>query len=145
MNIVRTYGVGVTEADISKFYLRKRDDGTCVFLHKLYNTWLCGLQHMKPTACKLWPFKILGRPKYGSPNEASYDYRGRSLFIYVDPSCIGIRWGNPTEELTYKAIPELVEIALGLREKQFYSTANLSNLYFGVDWRKIPKVRPLRI
>jgi len=80
---------------------------------------------MKPIACKLWPFKIHGKPKFGRPNEASYTYRGKKLFIYVDPSCIGIRWGNPTHKFTYKVMPELVEIALGMREKQYYSTSKI--------------------
>jgi len=129
VNIVRTYGVGVTEPGISTFYLRMKGDGTCVFLYKLLDKWLCGLQHMKPRACKLWPFKIHDKPKFGSPNEASYTYGEKKFFVYVDPSCIGIQWGTPAQEFTYKTVPELIEIALGLREKQCYSTADLSNFY----------------
>jgi len=129
VNIVRTYGAGVTEPGISKLYLKRRGDGTCLFLYQLFDVWLCGLQHMKPRACMLWPFKIHDKPKFGRPNEAAYNYRDRKLFIYVEPSCIGIRWGTPTPELVHKTIPELIEIALGLREKQYYSTANLNNFY----------------
>jgi len=127
LNLTRSYGVGVTQPDISKFYLRRRSDGSCVFLHKYFSTWLCGLQHNKPRACKLWPFKILDAPKFGKPYEACYDYEDRRFFIYVDPLCVGIRWGNPTPKFAYKTISELIEIALGLREKQLYSTAYLSN------------------
>lgn len=124
-SIIRDYGVGVTEPSISKFYLRKKSDGTCVFLCKFFDRWLCGLQHMKPLACKLWPFKIHNNPKFGRPNEASYDYKDKKLFIYVDPSCIGMQWGNPSKEFLSKTMTELVEIALGLREKQFYSTSRI--------------------
>jgi len=139
VNVVRTYGVGVTEPGISKFYLRKKDDGTCIFLYKLSDIWLCGLQQMKPRACKIWPFKIHDKPKFGRPNEASYTYIGRKLFIYVDSSCLGTRWGNPTQEFTYKTLPELVEIALGIREKQYYSTSRIPYhpVYLRVRGRKI--------
>jgi len=139
LNIVQSYGVGVTEPNISKFYLGKKDDGTCIFLYKFFDAWLCGLQNMKPKACKLWPFKILYSPKFGRPNEAIYEYDGRNFFIYVDPSCIGIRWGKPTQELTRATITELIEIALGLRGKQYYSTSRISYRprYFRTRGRKI--------
>lgn len=125
MRIVKAYGFGVTEPGINKFYLRRRSDGSCVFLYKLYDMGFCGLQHMKPKACKLWPFKVLDRPKYGRPNEAFYKYGDRKFFIYADPSCMGIRWGSPTQEFAYGTVTEVVEIALGLREKQYYSTSRM--------------------
>lgn len=131
MKIVKAYGVGVTEPGLDKLYLKKRSDGTCVFLYKPYDMWLCGLQYMKPKACKLWPFKVLGRPKYGRPNEASCKYGDRRLFLYVDPACMGIRWGSPTQEFAYRTIIELVEIALGIREKQCYST---SRMLYSPSW-----------
>jgi Fe-S-cluster containining protein len=139
VNIIRKYGVGVTQPGISQFYLGKKGDGTCIFLTKLYDNWLCGLQNMKPKACKLWPFKILSRPRFGRPNEAVYKDGDRKLFIYVDPACIGTRWGKPTQEFTYRILPEFVEIALGLHEKQYYSTSKISYnpQYFGVKGRKI--------
>jgi len=139
VKIVGAYGVGVTESGLDKLYLKKREDGTCVFLHRFYDTWLCGLQHMKPKACKLWPFKVLGRPKYGRPNEASYRYADRRLFIYLDSSCMGIKWGYPTQEFAHGTLTELVEIALGIRAKQYYSTSKifLNPPYFKVRGRKI--------
>ena len=94
---------------------------------------------MKPKACKLWPFKILLEPKFGRPNEAAYKYGDKNFFVYVDPSCIGIRWGEPKPEFTYRTLTELVEIAMGLREKQYYSTSKIAyrTQYFGVRGRKI--------
>jgi len=139
VDIIRKYGVGVTQSDINKFYLGKKGDGTCLFLTKFYDTWLCGLQDMKPKACKLWPFKVLSGPKFGRPDEAIYEDRGRSFFVYVDPACIGIRWGKPTQDFMYKTLPEFIEIALGLREKQYYSTSRIPYRlqYFRVRGRKI--------
>ena len=139
INIIRSYGAGVTQPTISKFHLKRRNDGSCIFLCKYFDQWLCGLQYMKPTACKLWPFKILSRPKFGRPNEASYEYKNRRLYVYVDPSCTGIRWGNPVQDFMQKTITEIVEIALGLRQNQYYSTSRMSYhpVYFRVRGRKI--------
>jgi len=123
VNIVKEYGVGATSPGISRLYLKRKNDGTCLFLCKLYDRWLCALQHTKPTACKLWPFKISERPRYGRPIEALYNYRGRRLFIYVDPSCVGIRWGKPTTDFTNTTLTEFVELALGIKKKQYYSTS----------------------
>jgi hypothetical protein len=52
-----------------------------------------------------------------------YNYGDQRLFVYVDPWCKGIHWGNPTQEFMYKTTAELVEIALGMRRKQYYSTS----------------------
>jgi len=123
LKVVRTYGIGATGAGLNNLCLGKKPDGTCIFLSTLGGTSFCGLQNMKPLACKLWPFKIIGRPKYGRGQEALFDYKGRRLFIYVDPFCPEIRWGNPEPVTVHNVIPEFIEIALGLRRKQFYSTA----------------------
>ena len=93
---------------------------------------------MKPIACKLWPFKILSRPKYGRANEAIFNYAGRRFYVYVDPFCPRIRWGKPSPELVYKVIPEFIEIALGRRVKQFYSTSRILN-------QMLPKLRVRRL
>jgi len=125
INIVKTFGVDYTQPSISRFCLRRKTDGTCVFLANYYGSWLCSLQHMKPIACKLWPFKISDKPKWGRPNEAIYRLNDVKLYIYVDPSCVGLRWGNPTPRFTNAVLPEFIDIALGQRQKQFYSTARL--------------------
>jgi len=125
INIVKAYGVDYTQPGISRFYLKRKIDGTCVFLGNYYGNWLCSLQRMKPMACKLWPFKISDKPKYGRPNEARYNTANIKLYIYVDPSCVGLRWGNPSPEFMHTILPEFVDLALGQRRKQFYSTARL--------------------
>ncbi|UCE95547.1 MAG: YkgJ family cysteine cluster protein [Candidatus Bathyarchaeota archaeon] len=125
LNIVKAFGVEYTAASISKFLLRRRADGSCVFLHWTPNVFLCSLQRTKPKACKLWPFKVLDKPGYGSVNDAEYHYGHRRLFVYVDPMCPGLRYGVPKPEFVYSVIPEFIEIALGVRHKQFKTTANL--------------------
>jgi len=128
MKIVKAYGVGFTEPGISRFYLKRKSDGTCAFLYNFYGKWLCALQHMKPMACKLWPFKVSDKPRYGRPNEAVYNYGEKKLYVYVDPSCVGLQWGNPAQDFLNTTMIEFVVLALGLREKQFYSTSVFSAL-----------------
>lgn len=123
VNLIRKYGIGVTQPGVSKFFLGKKGDGTCVFLSTAFNTWLCGLQNMKPKACKIWPFKVLTRPRYGRFKDAEYRYRNKTLYVYVDPACIGLRWGKPTREFVYQTLPEFIEITLGLSARQTFSTS----------------------
>jgi Fe-S-cluster containining protein len=126
VRIVKAYGVGYTEPGISRLYLKHKDDGTCAFLYNLYGKWACSLQPMKPIACKLWPFKISDNPKYGKPNQALYYTSDqRKLYVYVDPACIGLQWGTPNQNFQTVTVPEFVDLALGLRRKQFYSTSQL--------------------
>lgn len=125
INIVRTYGVGTTVPSINQIQLKKKADSTCVFLYKYFDRWLCGLQHMKPKACKLWPFRILKTPKYGRAQKAIFTRWNKDFFIYVDPICPGIKWGTPTWELIHKTLPEFLEIGIGVREKQLFSTSNI--------------------
>ena len=130
LNLIRTYGVGVTKAGLNKFYLEKSSDGSCIFLRMFNGVHFCGLQNMKPASCKLWPFKILDQPRYGKSQQALYDYRGRRFYIYIDPLCPEIRWGKPPLKMVDNVIPEFIDIALGLRDKQFYSTSStLYDLY----------------
>jgi hypothetical protein len=94
----------------------------------MYGKWACSLQPIKPIACKLWPFKISDKPKYGRPNEAIYHTNDqRKLYIYVDPTCTGLQWGTPSQNFQTITIREFVDLALGVRHKQFYSTSLLQN------------------
>lgn len=126
LNIVRKFGVEFTSCDLNRLYLKRKPNGSCVFLYHFGGRWLCGLQNMKPRACKLWPFKIYSRPKFGRPQEALFEYAGRKLFVYVDPSCRGIVWGAPTRFFVHRVLPEFVEIALGNRSEQLFSTSRIA-------------------
>lgn len=125
LSIVRNFGVEYTASSIDRFLLRRRPDGSCFFLCETPTMSFCTLQHSKPHACRVWPFKILERAKYGQPDEAEYYYGTRKLFIYVDLACLGLRYGTPTREYAYSVIPEFVENAFGVRRRQFKSTARL--------------------
>jgi len=124
LNIVHIFGVEVTIPSATGFYLKRRTDGRCVFIYNASDRWLCGLQGTKPRSCKLWPFKMFRSPKLGYEDEASFTYRGRKFFIYVDPACRGIRWGSPSADFVSKTLPEFVDVSLGLCEKQRYSTSS---------------------
>lgn len=126
-NIIRNFGVSAIKPSVSRLCLGKKGDGTCVFLYNSSGSWLCALQHSKPKACKLWPFKIFEQPRYGRDKEAIYRYGDKDFFVYVDPSCLGITWGIPTKRFIFEILPEFIEIALRRREKQFYSTCRFAN------------------
>lgn len=137
LNITKKYGVGVTRAGLNKFYMGKRPDGSCLFLYTALNgKQLCGLQNNKPLACKIWPFKVLSKPKYGDADKSLFEYNGQKFYVYIDPFCPGIYWGVPSAELVYKVIPEFIEIALGIRQRQLYSTMQLSPNFYVMKTKK---------
>lgn len=125
LNIIKTYGIGAAASSLNRFYIGRKADGSCIFLGKISDKYYCTLQSMKPRACKLWPFKITSKPRFGRGDAARYYYGNKEIYIYIDPFCRGIRWGTPGIRLMYKILPEFVEIALGLREKQVYTTSTL--------------------
>ena len=129
INIVKTFGINNTLISVNRLLLGKKKDGTCSFLTCTGNHFFCKLQHMKPLACKIWPFKILNRPKFGDSNKAIYRYEQTNFFVYVDPECKGLLWGKPIPELKYKVIPEFIEVAIGIRRKQIHSTSNFHFRY----------------
>ncbi len=126
LRIVKMFGVEKTVAGLDKLYIKRTDDGSCTFLCNVGNIYYCGLQNMKPSACKLWPFKVLSEPKYGQARQAVFDYSGTKLFIYADSMCSGLRYGNPTWEFNYLTLREFAELALGTRQKQYKTTSNLA-------------------
>jgi hypothetical protein len=125
LRIVKTFGVEKTAAGLDKLYIKKADDGSCSFLCRFADTYYCGLQNMKPHACKLWPFKVLSEPKYGQARQAVFNYGGRQLFIYADAMCAGLRYGNPTWEFNHQTLAEFAELAVGARQTQSKTTRNL--------------------
>ncbi len=142
LQLVELYGPHVAEVGHGKFYLKRRPDGSCVFLTRVGDKWVCGLQDMKPKACKLWPFKVVSWPKYGRPAEAYFEYMGHPFYVYVDPYCPGIKWGTPTPSFVSKTLVEAVEIALGVRTEQEHTTSKLPEtlaLYLRARRRLAPR------
>jgi len=125
LGIIKNYGVEYTASGQNKLFINRRNDGSCTFLNNGSNVGLCRLQHMKPKACQIWPFKVLSRPQFGYASEALYLYRGKPLFVYADPMCRGLRLGRPTFEFANYTMEEFVEIAAGIRSSQFRTTAGI--------------------
>ena len=96
LRLTKTYGVETTISGLDRFFIKRVDDGSCTFLCHDSNSHFCGLQNIKPEACKIWPFKVLTEPKYGEENLAAYDYRGLRFYVYGDDMCSGLRYGTPT-------------------------------------------------
>jgi Fe-S-cluster containining protein len=124
LGIVKTYGVEFTASTLSKFFVKREKDGSCAFLNNGSRTCSCGLQHMKPRACQLWPFKVCSGPVYGFQNEALYLYRDKPVFIYADHNCRGLTFGRPTAEFFNLKLAEFVEIAAGIRSRQLRTTGS---------------------
>lgn len=125
LNMVKNHGFDCTISGLDKLFIKRNDDGSCIFLYNFLGAHLCGLQHDKPNACKLWPFKILNLQKYGYEKEAAYNYMGRRLYIYADSTCAGLNYGHPNSDFATHTLREFVEVALGIRRNQLKTTANI--------------------
>lgn len=123
--IAHTYGFSTVTVSMGKVYLKRRPDGSCIFLHHLNGRALCGLQHVKPEACRLWPFIPRETPDFGHPDLAHYQYGRRTFYVYVIPACPNLSFGYPSKKLKEKIIPEILDMKFGGRVKQKYSTSNL--------------------
>jgi Fe-S-cluster containining protein len=119
------YGQNVLEYGMGKVYLKMVADRRCVFQHPLMGRWICTIQGMKPTACKLFPFQIHHKPVYSKGDNSWFRYGDKTLFIYLDPDCEGITSGQPSERFAKQILPEIVSSGLGLAIKQKYTTSKL--------------------
>ncbi|MCX8176435.1 MAG: YkgJ family cysteine cluster protein [Candidatus Bathyarchaeota archaeon] len=126
LRIVRIYGEDVVVSNLGKLVLRRRVDGSCVFLYSAGGRWICGLQSIKPRACMLWPFYVKEKPVYGYGELAYYNCNRLDFYIYVDMFCKGLTYGLPSKEILDEVLPEVVEIYLGRRVKQQYTTSKLN-------------------
>jgi Fe-S-cluster containining protein len=126
LRIVKSYGVEHTAAGLDKLFIRRRSDGSCVFLQSNSSINVCTLQHTKPKACQLWPFKVLMKPEFGYANEAVFPCGEQKLFVYADPLCRGLTYGSPTLEFCNYTLREFVEIAVGLRSHQLKTTSSMA-------------------
>ncbi len=126
--ILHTFGEWAIEFKLTKAYIRKPYSGSrCIFQYRMRDKWLCILQEMgmKPVACKLWPFIPLIKPKYGREQEAVFEHSGERFYIYVDPRCPGVTLGRPSLHLLQKVLPEVIELRLGIRTKQRFTTSSI--------------------
>ena len=124
MQITKQYGFGLAIQGLTEFYLKKGTDGRCIFQYKLPGSnWLCGIQHIKPRACKLWPFMIKSRPVYGREKEAIYTLDGKTYYVYLNANCSGISWGNPSKEFIHKIVPKFIQLSFRTIKRQVNSTS----------------------
>jgi len=126
LQLTKTFGSETTVTGLNRFYIKRCSDGSCAFLCSHNHNYFCSVQNMKPNACKIWPFKVLAEPKYGEPKQASYQYMGQTLYVYVDTMCNGLRFGVPTWEFQYTTIKEFTELALGVRDVQNKTTRSIN-------------------
>ena len=124
LELTRMYGYAIAEGNIGGFYLRKTIYEKCPFLLSGPAGFTCGLQNKKPLACKLWPFRVLSKPKYGCAEEAAFNYLQKKFYIYTIPNCPGIKWGRPVKWFVDKTLPELVGLRFGLQQQQRFSTSS---------------------
>ncbi len=127
LKLTKTFGVETTVAGLDRFYIKRASDGTCAFLCNNSRNYFCGLQQMKPEACKIWPFTVLAEPKSGEEKQAAFDYLGNRLYVYADTMCSGLRYGEPTWDFRYTTIKEFTELALGIRQVQYKTTRAVSS------------------
>ncbi len=123
VRVARRYGHGVVEFGLGKVYLKHGVGDRCIFQHPSQGRWVCALQAIKPLACKLFPFRVYSQPVYKRGDGSAYRFRGRTFYVYLDPNCPGIVPGRPGERFLNQTLPEIVEIGMGLRWKQKYTTS----------------------
>lgn len=123
--ILGKFGLAALKFKLGAVYLNKRLNGRCVFQYRQGSRWLCGLQEEKPLSCKLWPFAVFTTPRYGRSQDSAYRYLDFEYHLYVHPFCRGLTYGPPTIRLSEKVIPEVIELWLGKRIAQSYTTSPL--------------------
>ncbi|MCX8182017.1 MAG: YkgJ family cysteine cluster protein [Candidatus Methanomethyliaceae archaeon] len=121
--LANTFGFSCIEFGVSATYLKRRLDGRCVFQVKRNGKMVCGIQPLKPVACKMWPFAVFESPHYEHSNEASFNFKNETFYVYVNNYCRGLIYGSPSFRFINSVIPEFVELKLGLRMHQVRSTS----------------------
>jgi len=116
------YGYNIAIQNVDGLFINKTVDGWCPFLYRTMGGYSCSLQQTKPLACRLWPFRVSDHPRYGFPEEARFHHRGSVFYVYAIPYCRGIMYGTPTEHFVKNVLPEFVDMRLGFRRTQIFST-----------------------
>lgn len=123
VKVANMYGSDKLVYGVGKAYIRTRPDGRCVFQTPSMGRWICTLQAMKPTACKLFPFRIYKEPIYKRGDNSHIQFNGNTYHLYLDPICKGIDWGKPSTRFLTKVLPEMLRIGKGIAQKQRYTTS----------------------
>jgi Fe-S-cluster containining protein len=131
IHVGKNYGLDVLEFGVGKVYLKNRKNGRCVFQRPLMNRWICTLQGTKPTACRLFPFRIHKKPIYKKGDNASIRFKGEIYYLYLDPECKGVENGPPSPRFKEHIVPEIMRIGIGVPVKQKYTTSK------SIHWKPI--------
>ncbi|MBN2335026.1 YkgJ family cysteine cluster protein [Candidatus Bathyarchaeota archaeon] len=131
VSVSARYGADVLEYGMGKAYLRNQSNGRCIFQKPLMDRWICTLQGTKPTACRLFPFRIHTKPVYKRGDSAAIHFAGKTYYLYMDPDCHGIVPGKPSDRFRDQIVPEILSIGVGLPVKQRYTTSK------SIHWRPI--------
>jgi peptide methionine sulfoxide reductase MsrB len=76
---------------------------------------------MKPSVCKIWPFKVLLKPARMDKNfDGLYQTGTKEYFVYLNLKCLGINRGNSIH--FNSTIEEIINLWSGLKKEQYYST-----------------------
>ncbi len=129
--VLSTFGPFYIDLDVDLTYLARRLDGRCIFQFPSCGRWFCGLQKTKPLVCKLWPFIVTRRPRHGHSELASFGDGYFKCYVYVDPKCRGIRWGEPSSMMVERILPEVLKISLEKERGQTYSTSRIITPFSG--------------
>jgi len=129
LNYGQTYGHNLIGEGIDGFYIRKTLENWCPFVYRQTAGTQCSLQHTKPLACRLWPFRMANHPTLGNEEAARFPHRNNIYYVYVVPFCRGITYGRPTESFAKYVIPEFLDMRLGLRREQNYSTRKFNGFW----------------
>ncbi len=121
--VAHIYGHEVVEFGLGKVYLKHGYGDRCIFQRPSQGRWVCSLQAMKPLACKLFPFRVQSKPVYQRGDGSAYNYQGNTFHVYMDPACDGIRVGKPSPRFLHQVLPEVIQIGMGQRYKQRYTTS----------------------
>jgi Fe-S-cluster containining protein len=131
VKVSAVYGPDVLEYGMGKAYLKNQSNGRCVFQKPLMDRWICTLQGTKPTACRLFPFRIHNKSVYKRGDNAGIRFNGKKYYLYLDPDCQGITSGQPNDRFRNQVVPEIMSTGIGLQVKQKYTTSK------SIHWRPI--------
>ena len=118
VRITNQYGQNVLQYGLGKAYLRNQSNGRCTFQRPLMGRWICTLQRQKPTACRLFPFRLNNKPIYKRGDNARVQMGDKTYYLY-----------KPTERFARQIVPEIVRIGMGLPVKQRFTTSK------SIHWR----------
>ncbi|MBO3840179.1 MAG: YkgJ family cysteine cluster protein [Thermoproteota archaeon] len=104
------YGPRSVEPGERMFYVKLLRDGKCYFLKKQGEKYFCRIHNEKPYVCRMFPFRVLRKPKYGNEELSEFKYRTEVFYVYLNRECNGVKLGNSSIRFIERVMPEFVKI-----------------------------------